>query len=513
MKKLTLFFLSLFFVAGVGVAQSSKALLVIDADRPQFKIHKEIYGQFAEDLGAGIYGGIWVGKDSKIPNIDGYRQDVVKAVRQLGVPVIRWPGGCFADQYHWMDGVGPQNKRKHMVNSNWGGVVEDNSFGTNEFLNFCELVGAEPYITGNLGSGTPQEMADWIEYMTFDGRSPMADMRRANGRDKPWRVKFFGIGNESWGCGGNMTPEYYSDLYRRYATFLHDFNSNKLYKIASGANTDDYNWTTVLMKNVGQRMDGISLHYYTIPRTWADKGSATDFDTREYLTSVEKTLYMNTLIRRHAAIMDQYDPQKKIGLIVDEWGIWTNVEPGTNPGFLFQQNSLRDAIIAALNFNIFNQHADRVQMANIAQMINVLQSIILTKGDKMILTPTYYAFEMYKGHMDGQFLHSVLQCDSVNLGHEKTPMLNTTASMKDGVITLSIVNIDPETAVNLTCELQGGSFSTLHGTILTSKNLNDINTFESPFNIQTKPFNDVKLIHNNVTLLVPAKSIITLTIQ
>ena len=280
MKKISLFFIGLLSLGGAAIAQPSKATLVIDTNQPQAKIHKEIYGQFAEHLGAGIYGGIWVGKDSKIPNIDGYRRDVVEAIKQLSVPVIRWPGGCFADQYHWMDGVGPQAKRKHLINSNWGGVVEDNSFGTNEFLNFCELVGAEPYISGNLGSGTPQEMADWVEYMTFDGSSPMADLRRANGRDKPWKVKFWGVGNESWGCGGNMTPEYYSDLYRRYATFLHNYSGNQLYKIASGANGNDYNWTDVVMKAVGHQMQGISLHYYTVPKTWADKGSATSFDTQ-----------------------------------------------------------------------------------------------------------------------------------------------------------------------------------------------------------------------------------------
>ncbi len=513
MKKISLFFIGLLSLGGVATAQPSKATLVIETDQPQAKIHKEIYGQFAEHLGAGIYGGIWVGKNSKIPNIDGYRRDVVEAIKQLAVPVIRWPGGCFADQYHWMDGVGPQDKRKHLINSNWGGVVEDNSFGTNEFLNFCELVGAEPYISGNLGSGTPQEMADWVEYMTFDGSSPMADLRRANGRDKPWKVKFWGVGNESWGCGGNMTPEYYSDLYRRYATFLHNYSGNQLYKIASGANGNDYNWTDVVMKAVGHRMQGISLHYYTVPKTWADKGSATSFDTQEYLTSIEKTLYMNELITKHSAIMDKYDPQKKIGLIVDEWGIWTNVEPGTNPGFLFQQNSLRDAIIAALNFNIFDQHADRVRMANIAQMVNVLQSIILTKGDKMVLTPTYYAFEMYKGHMGGELLNTQLTCDQINLGQEKSPMLSVSASSKDGVITLSIVNIDPTNDADLTCDLRGGTFKSVLGEILTSKNLTDINTFDVPSTVQLKPFTSAKLKGSNVTLKVPAKSIITLTIQ
>ncbi len=512
MKKISLLFFGILFLSSGIMAQTSKATLVIDAGQPQFKIHKEIYGQFAEDLGAGIYGGIWVGKESKIPNIDGYRRDVVKAIRQLSVPVIRWPGGCFADRYHWMDGIGPQAHRKHIVNTVWGGVVEDNSFGTNEFLNFCELVGAEPYISGNLGSGTPEEMAKWVQYTTSD-KGPMADLRRKNGRDKPWKVKFWGVGNESWGCGGNMTPEYYSDLYRRYATFLHNYDGNKLYKIASGANGDDYNWTNVLMKNIGHRMQGLSLHYYTIPRTWADKGSATNFSIKEYLTSIKKTLFMEKLITKHSSIMDQYDPQKKIGLIVDEWGIWTNVEPGTNPSFLFQQNSLRDAIIAALNFNIFNKHADRVRMANIAQMVNVLQSIILTKGDKMVLTPTYFAFKLYKGHMGGYFLNTQLISDRINLGKEESPILSVSASKKDGVITLSIVNIAPTKDVYLTCDLRGGIFKKVSGEILTSKHLTDINTFDVPYTVIAKPFTAAKLKGSRLTLKVPAKSIITLTIQ
>nr|WP_281370801.1 alpha-L-arabinofuranosidase C-terminal domain-containing protein [Microbacter margulisiae] len=497
---------------GFAMAQPSKATLVIATDHPQFKIHKEIYGQFAEDLGAGIYGGIWVGKNSKIPNIDGYRRDIVNAIKQLSVPVIRWPGGCFADQYHWMDGIGPQSQRKPIINNNWGGGEEDNSFGTNEFLNFCKLVGAEPYISGNLGSGSPKEMSNWVQYITATN-GPMADLRKKYGHPAPWKVKFWGVGNESWGCGGNMTPEYYSDLYRRFSTFLPNYNGNVLYKIASGANADDYDWTNVLMKNIGYRMQGISLHYYTVPKTWADKGSATSFSDQEYLTSIEKTLHMGELIAKHSAIMDKYDPQKKIGLVVDEWGIWTNVEPGTNPAFLFQQNSLRDAIIAALNFNIFNQHADRVRMANIAQMVNVLQSIILTKGDKMILTPTYYAFEMYKGHMGGQFLDSNMKCDSVNLGSEDSPMLSASASEKDGVLTLSIVNIDPTRDADLTCVLRDGTYKSVMGEILTSKNLTDINTFDLPSTVQLKPFTSAKLKGNDVVLKVPAKSIITLTIQ
>ena len=511
MKKTILLFLGILFL-GSAIAQTTRATLVVETSHPQFLIHKELYGQFAEDLGAGVYGGIWVGKDSKIPNIDGYRKDVVEAVKSLSVPVIRWPGGCFADRYHWMDAIGPQSQRKSIIDM-WGGVVQDNSFGTNEFLDFCKLVGAEPYISGNVGTGTPQEMADWVEYITAT-KGPMAKLRAKYGHPKPWKVKFWGIGNESWGCGGSMTPEYYSNLYRRFATFVHGYNGDRLYKIASGPNGSDYNWMRVSMKNIGHMMQGISMHYYTIPKTWADKGSSTQFSTQEYKTSIEKALYMNTLINKQSEIMDRYDPQKKIGLIVDEWGIWTNSLPGSHPGFLLQQNSMRDAIIAALNFNIFNKHADRVRMANIAQMVNVLQSIILTKGNKMILTPTYYAFKMYKNFMGAHYLNTQLICDRINLGKIESPVLSVSASKKDGVVTLSIVNIDPTKNVDLSCDLQGGTFKKVSGNILTSKHLTDINTFSDPSKVVEKTFKGAKLKGgNHLTLKVPAKSIITLTIQ
>lgn len=512
MKTISLVFSVLLFFCGVTMAQTSKATLVVNTSKLQFKIHKELYGQFAEDLGAGIYGGIWVGKNSKIPNIDGYRKDVVDAVKSLSVPVIRWPGGCFADRYHWMDAIGPQSQRKSIIDM-WGGVIQDNSFGTNEFLDFCQLVGAEPYISGNVGTGTPQEMANWAQYITAT-KGPMAKLRAKYGHPKPWKVKFWGVGNESWGCGGSMTPEYYSNLYRRFATFVHGYNGYRLYKIASGPNGGDYHWMRVLMKNIGPRMQGISVHYYTIPKTWADKGSSTDFSTKEYLTSIERTLFMNTLINKQSEIMDQYDPQKKIGLIVDEWGIWTNSLPGSHPGFLHQQNSMRDAIIAALNFNIFNKHADRVRMANIAQMVNVLQSIILTKGNKMVLTPTYYAFKMYKNFMGAQYLNTQLICDSINLGKVESPVLSVSASKKDDVVTLSIVNIDPAKNVDLSCDFHGGTFKKVTGNILSSKHLTDTNTFSDPSKVVEKPFKGAKLKGgNHLTLKVPEKSIITLTLQ
>ncbi|MDR1645805.1 MAG: alpha-N-arabinofuranosidase, partial [Tannerellaceae bacterium] len=392
-------------ILGFSLPVSAQNKLVVNADQGKETISKHIYGHFSEHLGHCIYGGYWVGEDSPIPNTRGIRNDVVQALRDIQIPNLRWPGGCFADEYHWMDGIGPRDKRPKMVNTHWGGVVEDNSFGTHEFLDLCEQLGCEPYISGNLGSGSVEEMSKWVEYITFDGESPMSNLRKQNGREKPWKVKFWGVGNENWGCGGNMTPDHYSDLYRRYATYCRNYGDNRLYKIACGANADNYNWTETVMKNVGWQMNGLSLHYYTIPtNNWGRKGSATQFDETEYFNTISNTLFMEELVAKHSTIMDKYDPQKHIGLMTDEWGIWTDVEPGTNPGFLYQQNSLRDAILAAVNLNIFNAHCDRVKMANIAQTVNVLQAVILTDKEKMLLTPTYWVYYLYKVHQDATLL-------------------------------------------------------------------------------------------------------------
>ncbi|MDR0731439.1 MAG: alpha-N-arabinofuranosidase, partial [Treponema sp.] len=386
--------------------------IVVKAQDGDVKISRHIYGHFSEHLGRCIYGGYWVGNDpeaaASIPNTRGIRNDIVAALRQIRIPNLRWPGGCFADEYHWEDGIGPREGRPKMINTHWGGVTEDNSFGTHEFLDLCEQLSdpagprCEPYICGNVGSGTVQELSRWVEYCNFDGISPMAELRKKNGRDKPWKVRLWGIGNENWGCGGDMTPEFYADNYRRYACYARNYGDARLYKIACGPAGDDYNWTEVIMKNTAGTglLNGLALHHYTVPGEWSHKGSATEFSEAEWFSTLRKALYTEELLQKHSAIMDRYDPQRKVGLVMDEWGTWYDVEPGTNPGFLYQQNSLRDALVAGIHFNSFNNHAERLYMANIAQTINVLQSVILTEGPKMILTPTYHAFDMYKVHQD-----------------------------------------------------------------------------------------------------------------
>lgn len=490
------------------------AKIYVNAAVKKGKINKEIYGHFSEHLGRCIYDGIYVGEDSSIPNTNGIRNDVVEALKEIRVPVLRWPGGCFADEYHWKDGIGTKEIRKKMVNTNWGGIVEDNSFGTHEFMELCRQLECENYINGNVGSGTVQEMAEWIEYMTFNGISPMAELRKENGREKPWQVDYFGVGNESWGCGGNMRPEYYADEYRRYQTFVRKYQEKDIYKIACGANAADYDWTEKVMKVAGNYMDGLSLHYYTIPSgDWANKGSSTEFDTDTYYATLKNTLFMEELIHRHSAIMDQYDPEKRIGLIIDEWGTWYDVEPGTNPGFLYQQNTMRDAIVAAINLNLFNKNCERVKMANIAQMVNVLQAVILTEGEHMVKTPTYYVFDLFKYHQDAMLLDSFLDCERMDTKAGKIPQITQSVSEDDeGKIHVTIANLSEGKQCPVELFVQQRKVCNVEGEILTGE-IHQKNTFEQPDTISKAPLLDIQHDTNTVKLLMPACSIVHLVIQ
>ena len=512
MNKVNLFCIAIAMMFCATILAQNK--LTVNVDQGQYTISKHIYGHFSEHLGHCIYGGFWVGENSPVPNTRGIRNDVVNALKDISIPNLRWPGGCFADEYHWMDGIGPRSQRPKMVNTHWGGVVEDNSFGTHEFLDLCEQLECEPYICGNLGSGTVEEMSKWVEYITFDGESPMANLRRQNGREQPWKVRFWGVGNENWGCGGNMTAEFYADQYRRYATYCRNFGDNRLYKIAGGPNTDDYHWTETLMKNVGNRMQGLSVHYYTVPKDWSNKGSATQFDEAEYFTTIEKTLRMEELVSRHSTIMDRYDPQKRTALIPDEWGTWYNVEPGTNPGFLYQQNTMRDAIVAGINLNIFNAHCDRVKIANIAQTVNVLQSVILTDGEKMLLTPTYWVFWLYKVHQDATLLPVSFSCNKYENNGKRIDAVSVSAS-KDaaGKIHITLVNADPNKTQTVDCELRGFAGKKITGKALTSARINDFNTFEKPNTVTVKDFNDAKLSKESLSVQLPAKSVVMLEIE
>jgi alpha-L-arabinofuranosidase len=494
----------------LGASLTAQVNIVLNADMTKDTISRNIYGNFCEHLGHGVYGGIWVGENSPIPNTRGIRNDVVSALKRIDIPNLRWPGGCFADEYHWMDGIGPKERRPKMVNTHWGGVVEDNSFGTHEFLDLCEQVGCEPYICGNLGSGTVEELSKWVEYMTFDGQSPMANLRRQNGHEKPWKVTLFGIGNENWGCGGNMTAEFYADQFKRYATYARNYGGNTLYKIAGGPSDQDYHWMETLMKNIPLNLlGGVSLHYYTLAGDWNDKLSATQFTEDEYFTTMMRTLKMDEFITRHSSIMDRYDPAKKVGLIVDEWGTWFNVEPNTNPGFLFQQNTMRDALVAGINLNIFNNHCDRVKGANVAQMANVLMSIIMTDGDKMILTPTYYVFEMYKVHHNAALIPISFKSPFYSGKGGSIPAVSASASKdKKGVIHITFTNIDPHKEIAVNVDIRGAQEKAVKGTVLTAKELSSHNTFDAPDVVKPAEFKGATLSKNMLTVKLPPASVV-----
>ena len=471
-------------------------------------ISKNIYGVFSEHLGRCIYEGLYVGEDSPIPNVKGMRCDVVNALKDMGVPVMRWPGGCFADEYHWKDGIGPKETRKKMINTHWGGVVEDNSFGTHEFFELCEQLGCDPYVCGNVGSGTVQEMSEWVEYITSGATSPMANLRRENGRDKPWPMTFFGVGNENWGCGGHMSAEFYADQYRRYSTYVRNYGDvPAVYKIAGGANSFDYNWTDVLMRQAHGCMDGLSFHYYTP----GGGRCALDFDDAEYYRALRDAFRMEELVQNHSEIMNRYDPQKRVGLIVDEWGIWHKVEEGTNPGFLYQQNTIRDALIAALSLNVFNKHSDRVRMANIAQTINVLQSVALTDGEDMILTPTYHVFKMYKDHQENTLLGSYITTD--NIGEGYLPRLQESASVReDGTIISTIVNSSLTDPAEIACQVADFRVSGITAEILTG-DPHDHNTFENTDAVHTVEFTNFTPTADGFTTVIPPCSVVKFVIK
>jgi len=502
------------FLWPASAQNSNQATLAIRLDQPRSTINRNVYGQFAEHLGRLIYEGLWVGEGSPIPNTRGLRNDVLAALKELRVPVLRWPGGCFADEYHWRDGIGPRDKRPRRPNSSWGGV-DTNAFGTHEFMDLCETLGADAYVNGNVGSGSPQEMMEWIEYMTSDADSELANLRRRNGRDKPWKVPFFAVGNETWGCGGNMRPEYYADVYRQYATFIKNHSGNRIQKLAVGGYDENYNWTEVLMSQAAKQMDGLSLHYYTLPTgNWAKKGSAIKFEENEWHSTLARTLRMDEFIQRHSAIMDKYDSQKRIGLMVDEWGTWYDSEPGANLGALYQQNTLRDAIVAGINLNIFHKHADRVRMANIAQMVNVLQAMVLTDKEKMVLTPTYHVFRMYRVHQGATLIPVDLSAPEYKFGSAAVPALSASASRDgEGRVHLSLVNLDPNKSIEVTSTVWGSAIKTVTGEVLTASSMNAMNAFDHPNTVKPAPFSAFKLQGPQLTVNLPPKSVVVLELK
>jgi len=496
-------------------AKPIDATLTIQADKPGATIDPALHGQFMEHLGRNVYEGIWVGEGSSIPNTRGYRNDVLAVLKKLEVPVLRWPGGCFADEYHWRDGIGPRDKRPHRVNTFWGGVIEPNEFGTHEFFELAEMLGAKTYLAVNVGSGTVEEMSQWVEYITSPSQSTLANERRANGRDKPWKLDFIGVGNEPWGCGGDMRAEYYADEYKKFALNIKTPKDNTPIEVASGAYGDQYDWTEVLMKNAGKHMGALSFHQYTLPTgKWDVKGPALTFTENDWIMTLKRTLEMDEYVRKHSEIMDRHDPQKKVGLYVDEWGAWYDVEPGTNPGFLYQQNTLRDAVLAGLNLNIFQAHADRVRMANIAQMINVLQAMVLTDKERMLVTPTYHVFEMYRPFKGASLLPVELKAPQYTLGDTSIPALSVSAARaKDGTLVLALVNTDPTRPARVSAQWSGASAKDFSARVLTAPAMNTHNTFEKPNTLQPAPFKAAKRKGDAWVIELPPRSVVVATLH
>lgn len=498
-----------------SLASGEEMELRIRANQPGDTISRYLYGSFAEHLGRGIYGGIWVGEDSNIPNTRGFRNDVVDALKQLQIPVIRWPGGCFADEYNWRDGIGPRDDRPVRINKHWGWVEETNAFGTHEFFDLVEMLGSEVYIAGNIGSGSPREMAQWIEYITEDKDTTLARQRRANGRDDPWRLPFFGVGNESWGCGGSMLPDFYMNLYRRYATFLKAPEGNRPKKIASGGWNERTDWTEALASGVNEgetwaySLDGISHHYYTIPSgVWEKKGNATNFLEAEWISTLQSTMRVDEYLLANEAVLDEHDPEGKIGLYLDEWGTWYDPEDGHEPGFLYQQNSIRDALVAALNFNIFHRHTKRLHMANIAQTVNVLQAVVLTEGRRMLRTPTYHAFEMYIPFQDATFVAlTTSPVPAYEFAEVSVPQVSATAAISNGGdLVVALVNLHARDGIDVRVALEGFDANAASGRVLSGDAIDAHNTFDDPNRVIPVPL-DVALGRDEFRVSLPARSV------
>ena len=509
----TAILLSIFCTLSISFSTAQNQI-ILNADLGKDTISRHIYGHFAEHLGRCIYDGFYVGDNSKIPNVKGMRSDIVAALKKMKIPNLRWPGGCFADTYHWKDGIGDKSKRPSMVNTWWGGVTEDNSFGTHEFMELCAQLDCEPFVNGNVGSGSPQEMREWVEYLTHPGGSPMAKLRGENNRKEPWKVKYWGVGNENWGCGGEMKADYYANQYRQFATFLSNYGSNRLFKLPSTANGANYAWTETLLKEIPlNMMDGVGFHHYAVI-DWGKKGSATEFSEEQYFTIMKRAYDIDAMVKQTRALMDRYDPKKKLAMVIDEWGGWYDVEKGTNPGFLFQQNTIRDAMIAGMTLNIFNNNADRVRLANIAQTVNVLQAVVLTQGAKMILTPTYHVFEMYNVHQDAVMLPLSISCQDYTFGNDKLPAVSASASKdKSGAVHISLVNIDMNKTQEVTINVRGMKASNVIGRILMSAKVQDYNTFDDPNKVKTAEFKGAMLKGDDLKVTLPPTSVVMLELK
>lgn len=476
-------------------------------------INKEIYGHFSEHLGRCIYDGIYVGENSEIRNIGGVRKDIIDALKEIRIPVLRWPGGCFAEEYHWRDGIGKKEERPVRINCCWGAVEETNHFGTHEFMDLCEELGCEAYLAANMSGGTVWEMQSWIEYITYDGNSALANERKKNGREKPWKLKYVGVGNENWGGGGNMRPEFYADEYRKYQTFVKEYSGNKLFKVACGAGDGDYHWTQKVVESIRRcNPYGISLHHYSLPTgNWGKKGGATQFPESEYYHTIWDAMRMEEMINGHAGVIRSLENKNNpIALIVDEWGVWCDVEDGTNPAFLYQQNSMRDAIVAALTLNIFNKHSDIVKMANLAQTVNVLQSVVLTDGKDMLKTPTFYVFKMFVPHQEADLVESTLDNEKEN---DIDCLTHSVSKNENGELFVTLSNASLKKSFDIECSVADMESFEISKAEILSAEMTAYNSFDNKNNVVTKAFSDYKIKGEKAIIIIPPVSVISFKIK
>jgi alpha-N-arabinofuranosidase len=507
-----------------GRATLADARIDILLDEPIGTIAPEIYGHFVEHLGGVVYDGVWVGERSRVPNIGGVRRALVEALRAVRPAVVRWPGGCFADSYDWHDGIGPRNQRPRRTNF-WAdeehfrsiGVVparfDPNEFGTQEFVRFCRLVGAQPYLAVNLRSGGPRSFDEWVEFCNSPaGSTTLADLRAAGGDAEPYGVRYWGIGNESWGCGGNFAPEEYAEEYRRFVAWVPDYGVHPRF-IGAGPGSGDVEWTRRFFEALDGRGDlghmwGWGLHHYSGPPA----GDAIRFDTPDWYGLLARADDMESLITRHWQIMGQRDRNRRVKLVVDEWGAWYPMTTNVDPTHLFgQQSTMRDAVLVGLTLDTFNRHADKVAMANVAQLINCLQSLFLASGDRFVLTPAYHVFAMYAAHQGAQSLRTVVGAPAVrwtaaqNEAHTMRG-LNGSASRQGSTLTLTVTNPDIAQAADVEIAVRGGAVRLVRATTLTSRDVHDHNTFEAPSTV-APTVADVTAAASPLVVHVPAASV------
>jgi len=492
-------------------ARAADSRIDILLDEPIGPIAPELYGHFAEHLGGVVYDGIWVGDGSPVPNDGGIRRSLVERLKQIKAPVIRWPGGCFADSYDWRDGIGPRASRATRTNF-WVNTkvpaspsqYDPNSFGTVEFARFCKLAGAQPYLAANIRSLPAKDLYQWIEFCNSPaGTTTLAGVRAAEGSPDPLNVVYWGVGNEPWGCGGDFSPEDYAVELKRYTAWVPSYDLQLRY-IAAGANSGDVEWTrrffdklTAGNPGMAGRLWGFSFHHYAWnvssgkTTDWNEgKGPAVGFTIEQHYELLRDADKMDGFITAHWQTMGQFDRARKVKLVVDEWGAWHKPGSESDPSHtLGQVSTLRDALLAGLTLDTFQRHADKVGMANIAQLVNCLQSLFVAHESKFIVTPNYHVFQMYMDHMGAESVRTEFMAPRVSYQRNGQPAtfwgLAGSASRRDKTVTLTVVNPSAADARETTVSVRGAKIASAAITTLTAGALDAHNSFDAPDAVPT----------------------------